>query len=62
MALPEYRLRQSLEEHLDILDSLERMQLDLAADQMVLHLRRSQIRRPKAANRGIMPLGRGALR
>ncbi len=60
-SIPDFRLRQSLEEHLDILDSLERMQLQLAADQMVLHLRRSQIRRPKAANRGILPLTPGAV-
>jgi DNA-binding GntR family transcriptional regulator len=62
MSVPDFRLRQALEEHLDILDSLERMQLDLAADQMTLHLRRSQIRRPQAANRGLTPLARGGLR
>lgn len=56
--IPDFRLRQSLEEHLDILDSLERMQHQLAADQMVLHLRRSQIRKPQAANRGLLPLAR----
>lgn len=56
--IPDFRLRQSLEEHLDILDSLERMQLQLAADQMVLHLRRSQIRKPQTVNRGVLPLGR----
>ncbi len=55
-SIPDFRLRQSLEEHLDILDSLERSQHQLAADQMVLHLRRSQIRRPQAANRGILPI------
>lgn len=60
MAVPDFRLRQSLREHLDILDSLERRQLELAADQMLVHLRRSQIRRPQAANRGIVPLTRGA--
>lgn len=60
-SVPDFRLRKSLEEHLDILDSLERMQLQLAADQMVLHLRQSQISRPKAANRGIFPLTRGAM-
>lgn len=60
-SIPDFRLRQSLEEHLDILDSLERMQFALAADQMVLHLRRSQIRRPQTANRGIAPVTRGAL-
>ncbi len=57
--IPDFRLRQSLDEHLDILDSLDRMQLQLAADQMVLHLRRSQIRKPQAVNRGILPVGRG---
>jgi DNA-binding GntR family transcriptional regulator len=61
-SIPDFRLRQSLEEHLDILDSLERMQLQLAADQMVVHLRRSQIRKPQTANRGVLPLGRGAVR
>lgn len=55
ISIPDFRLRQSVEEHLDILDSLERTQLQLAADQMVLHLRRSQIRRPQAANRGLAP-------
>lgn len=57
-SIPDFRLRQSLEEHLDILDSLERMQHQLAADQMVLHLRRSQIRKPQAVNRGLLPLAR----
>tara|TARA_R110002094_G_scaffold7457_6_gene16696 strand:+ start:406 stop:1338 length:933 start_codon:yes stop_codon:yes gene_type:complete len=60
-SIPDFRLRQSLVEHLDILDSLERRQLQLAADQMVLHLRRSQIRKPQAVNRGILPMGRGGL-
>ena len=55
-SVPDFRLRQSLEEHLGILDSLEQNQFDIAADQMVLHLRRSRIRRPEAANRGIPPL------
>ena len=59
-SIPDFRLRQSLEEHLDILDSLERSQLQLAADQMVVHLRRSQIRKPQTVNRGILPIGRGA--
>lgn len=62
ISVPDFRLRQSLEEHLDILDSLERMQLELAADQMVLHLRRSQIRRPNAVNRGVLPFVRGNTR
>ncbi|MEM5470956.1 GntR family transcriptional regulator [Hoeflea sp. AS60] len=55
-SVPDFRLRQSLEEHLGILDSLEQNQFDIAADQMVLHLRRSRTRRPEAANRGIPPL------
>lgn len=55
-APPPFRLRQSMEEHLDILESLERNQLELAADQMVLHLRRSGIRRPETAGRGMVPL------
>lgn len=56
---PNFRLRQAMTEHLEILDSLECNQFDLAADQMVVHLRRSRIRRPEAANRGIPPLMRG---
>ncbi|WP_282170907.1 FCD domain-containing protein [Ruegeria atlantica] len=58
-SIPDFRLRQSLEEHLEILESLERNQFDLAADQMVLHLRKSRVRRPEAANRGIPPMKRG---
>lgn len=54
--VPEFRLRQSLQEHLDILDSLERYQFDIAADQMALHLRLSRNPRPDAANRGGPPL------
>jgi DNA-binding GntR family transcriptional regulator len=59
-SIPDFRLNQSLQEHQEILDSLERNQFELAADQMVLHLRRSRIRRPEAANRGIPPLVRVA--
>ena len=58
-AVPAYRMQKSMEEHLEILDSLDRKQYDLAADLMVVHLRRSGIRRPEAANRGISPLLRG---
>ncbi len=58
-AIPRFRLRQAVVEHLEILDSLERNQLDLAADQVTVHLRRSRIRRPEAANRGIPPLVKG---
>ncbi len=56
---PEFRLRQAMLEHLEILDSLERSQFQLAADQIVVHLRRSRIRKPQAANRGIPPLAKG---
>ncbi len=56
---PAYRMRKAMEEHLEILDSLDRKQNDLAADQLRVHLRRSGIRRPEAANRGISPLLRG---
>lgn len=55
-ATPEFRLRQALEEHMAILDSLERRQMDVAADRMVLHLRLSRNQRPDAANRGSPPL------
>ena len=58
-ATPPFRQRQAMEEHLDILDSLERNQLELAADQMVLHLRRSGIHRPETAGRGMSALLRG---
>lgn len=54
-----FRLKQAMIEHVEILDSLERNQFELAADQMVVHLRRSRIRRPEAANRGIPPLMKG---
>jgi DNA-binding GntR family transcriptional regulator len=56
---PEFRLRQAMVEHLEILDSLERNQFQLAADQITVHLRRSRIRKPQAANRGIPPLAKG---
>jgi DNA-binding GntR family transcriptional regulator len=55
---PEFRLRQAIEEHLEILDSLERRQFDVAADQMTLHLRLSRNQRPDAANRGSPPMAR----
>lgn len=56
LSTPEFRLRQSSEEHLTILDSLERRQFDVAADQMALHLRLSRNQRPDAANRGSPPM------
>lgn len=58
LSTPEFRLRQANEEHLTILDSLERRQFDVAADQMVLHLRLSRNQRPDAANRGSPPMPR----
>lgn len=57
--IPSFRMHQAMQEHLEILDSLERKQHELAADQMTVHLRRSSIRRPEAANRGLSPLTRG---
>lgn len=59
-SVPAFRMKQSMGEHVEILDSLERNLFDLAADQIVVHLRRSRIRRPEAANRGMTPLMRGA--
>lgn len=58
LSTPEFRLRQANEEHLTILDSLERRQFDVAADQLVLHLRLSRNQRPDAANRGSPPMPR----
>lgn len=58
LSTPEFRLRQAHEEHLTILDSLERRQFDVAADQMTLHLRLSRNQRPDAANRGSPPMAR----
>lgn len=60
LSTPEFRLRQAHEEHLNILDSLERRQFDVAADQMTLHLRLSRNQRPDAANRGSPPMPRNA--
>ena len=60
LSTPEFRLRQAHEEHLTILDSLERRQFDVAADQMTLHLRLSRNQRPDAANRGSPPMPRSA--
>ncbi len=60
--IPAFRMQQAMAEHLEILDSLERNLYELAADQMRVHLRRSGVRRPEAANRGIAPLKRGLRR
>lgn len=47
-----FRLKQSLREHLAILEHLERRQFDVAADLLRVHLRLSRNQRPQAANRG----------
>ena len=57
-ATPEFRLRQAIQEHLEILNSLGRRQFDVAADQMTHHLRLSRNQRPDAANRGSPPMMR----
>jgi len=56
ISIPDFRLRQALREHLDILDNLGSGQFELAADLMVVHLRRSRTARPEAANRGAPPM------
>jgi DNA-binding GntR family transcriptional regulator len=61
-AIPEFRIRQALSEHLDILEALVRGDNELGADLMTVHLRRSQKTRPDAANRGIPPLTLGTPR
>lgn len=55
-----YRLRQSLREHLGILDQLEAGQHEIAAELMKVHLRLSRAPRPQAAGRGV-PVLVGAL-
>ena len=47
-----FRLRQSLREHLGILDHLESRQYEVAADLLRIHLRLSRSQRPQAASRG----------
>ena len=51
-AVTGFRLKQSMQEHIDILESLDAKQFEVAADLMRLHLRQSRIRRPSAVNRG----------
>jgi len=51
-----FRLRQSTQEHLGILDNLEARQYEVAADLLKVHLRLSGNQRPQAANRGSPPL------
>jgi DNA-binding GntR family transcriptional regulator len=55
-----HRLRQSLREHLAILDQLESRQYDAAADLMRVHLRLSGGPRPQATGRGVPALFGGA--
>ncbi|TGQ74807.1 GntR family transcriptional regulator [Mesorhizobium sp. M00.F.Ca.ET.186.01.1.1] len=47
-----FRLKQSLREHLSILDHLESRQYEVAADLLRIHLRLSRSQRPQAASRG----------
>lgn len=50
------RLRQAVQEHLQIIDHLETGQFAVAADLLRVHLRLSLRQRPRAANRGAPPL------
>lgn len=59
--ISDFRMRQSLREHLRILDALEQGMPAVAADLMRVHLRMSKSNRPSVANRGapaIMLAGR----
>ena len=47
-----FRLKQSMREHLTILDHLEGRQFEAAADLLRVHLRLSRSQRPQAASRG----------
>jgi DNA-binding GntR family transcriptional regulator len=47
-----FRLKQSMREHLGILDHLESRQHEVAADLLRVHLRLSRSQRPQAASRG----------
>lgn len=53
-----FRLRQATREHLEMLDQIERNQMELAADLMRVHLRMSRSQRPRLANRGAPALFR----
>jgi len=53
-----FRLRQATREHLEMLDQIERNQMELAADLMRVHLRMSRAERPRLANRGAPALFR----
>lgn len=51
-SISDFRMRQSLKEHLQILDSIEQGLHAVAADLMRVHLRLSNTNRPSVANRG----------
>lgn len=48
-----FRLMQANNEHLQILEQIERRQMNLAADLMRVHLQQSQAQRPRLAGRGV---------
>lgn len=50
-----YRLMQSNLEHIQILEQIERGQMELAADLMRVHIQLSQSLRPRFAGRGVPP-------
>lgn len=50
-----YRLIQANIEHLQILEQIERGQMNLAADLMRVHIQQSQAQRPRLAGRGVPP-------
>ncbi|SHO64430.1 DNA-binding transcriptional regulator, GntR family [Pseudoxanthobacter soli DSM 19599] len=50
-----FRLMQSTREHLQILEQIEREQMELAADLMRVHLRLSRTLRPRILGRGVPP-------
>ncbi len=50
-----FRLMQSNLEHLQILEQIERGQMDLSADLMRVHLQLSQSQRPRLVGRGVPP-------
>ena len=51
-----FRLMQSNNEHIQIIEQIERGQLDLAADLMRVHLQLSHAQRPRIAGRGVPQL------
>ncbi len=50
-----FRLMQSNLEHIQILEQIERGQMELAADLMRVHIQLSQTQRPRLAGRGVPP-------